>query len=492
MLWANKLGSDFYTQFFLQRAYRNTQSLSLSNLPNSVIKEVGTFYPIIPAILYAKITEKYVIPFGICLNYTCDFVLGIIIYFYVIHLGYTLYTSGLFAALWLTLPILHPINARLIGLGARTIGTLLVFIFFLGLILCFVHGVYFGLFLSVISAVLVFLSSQFGTQALLLLTIGLSIGLLSPLPIIIFMGSLGICFTIPSFEMAKKLRLKRLHIEWYLKMYRLFLGSRNSLSVVVNLIKSGKMISLFLYLIQSTTPFIVTTGISGLIVLLSFMSLQKINLQYLQYTDPLPLILLSVSLTGFVGAILTFKGPLSVFGESERYIEYITPFLVLLTALCFNDSPLLREGLLLAILCSITLIIINLLVNMKSEIPNALKLVINKKNTELYVVLQKFGYRRIATSPLSLASELSLFAPQGHLFIFHLLFDTNSVELHWPKPPAVYPYLDLRESSLEKLNVNTVIISKKHLGNMLGVNNPVEISEWGKVELDDYIIYLKG
>jgi hypothetical protein len=494
LLWASELGSDFYTQFFFQRAYRVSRSASIRNLPNSVIQNGTTFYPPLPGILYALLPERRVVAFGISLNYLCDFLVAITIYFVLVSMGLQSIDAGLAAALWLCLPILHPVNARLIGLGARTIGGLLVFWFFLTIAgnpaispLASFAG-------AVILALLTLTSSQFGFQALLVMSPFASLALGSPAPAMAVAGAVLVSFAIPGLGMRLRIVFKGLHVRWYLCSYKDFLGARNSIKVASRYLGGPRPLQIVPYLLTSATPTIILFGLSGMWIAAAILSPWRGH-EAPTIGNGLPQdYWLMLAIGGLVGTLLTMRGPLAVFGEAERYTEIASPFMVLLLAILSFGSPNFREAMLLGIVVSLTGVLLHYLIHIKLarlfEVFTGAETLTD--NSSLFAALEPFGARRIATSPITLASRLSINAPPEHQFQFPILFDADKRDLGWPVPPAVYPYLDLREASLATNRIDTVVIKKNELARLKGPNHPETLLGWRQIDADPYMVYLRS
>ena len=490
LLWADQLGSDFYTQFALQKAYRENSSASLKNLPNSVIENAETFYPPFPALVYSWISEKYIVPFAVLINYLADYVTALLIFVTLRYTRISVWDAALASVLWTVQPILHPINARLTGIGARCLGPMLVFVFFVGTKLQLIDRSAVGPFVAIGAACLTTISSQFGFQALIVIATGMAISLGTIAPLVTCAAGISLSLILPGLKIANRLLLKRRHIEWYLDMAPLFLQKRNSPAYLYSLLRNRRILGALIYVATSTTPGVIVIGVSGPL-LISIL----LNHNYSDITSMGPYIRLCWAALGasLVAAALTMRGPMSVFGEAERYVEYATPQFILLITMYYSVNQDFRQALLVAIVISITLTIGNYLVGHKS---NSIRKRwsmenINQDCGELFALLQPYGSRRIATSPISLSSRLSIGAPKRHRFQFVLYLDAESKRLSWPRPPAVYPYLDLREESLSEFNIDTVIVEKEVVRDAQGPNHPSLLGQWTQIETHTYTVFIK-
>ena len=336
--WATEVGSDFYTQLWWQRQFRRSKSWLIPQFKDSVIRDAVAFYPVIPACIYARLPERLVVPTGLLMNYSADAVSAICIYALLTYHNLDSATSLLSALLWLCLPILHPVNARLVGLGARTLGPLLHLNWILGAYLALGGHWAVGGGVMVLLGACIVLSSQMGLQSMLLQASVISIVYLSPAPILGAIGGVAVAMSVGARD---SIAFKIVHIRWYFKHGRRFLASRNSIREFFSAFTKHPALAIR-YVVCSTTLGVSAVGLIGVLpIVLSGWFLESPS-----QIPPFVFFCCVVTFAGAIGALMTLKGPLEVFGESERYLEYASPFLVMGVILMASKSGLVERVLL--------------------------------------------------------------------------------------------------------------------------------------------------
>ena len=483
--WTTELGSDFYTQLWFQQQFRQTKKWIQPNYLDSIINEAGTFYPPFPSSLLARIPLRWMVPVGIIMNFTFDAVLALCVYALLRSQHIDPVTSLLGASLWACLPILHPVNARLIGLGARTLGSLLYFLWALGAYV-FIQGNWFsGFCVMLLISIAIIMSSQMALQNILLQSTIISIAYLNPFPLLCVLGGLIIA---ANMGMRDSLLLKLVHIRWYIAYGRKFIALRNNFRYLISIINK-KPLQVFPYVFSSTTPGILFVGFIGLTPFIIFM----FSFQGANELTPLLFFCLIVSTGAMIAAILTIKGPLEVFGESERYLEYTSPFLII-AALLYLKNINLTEPLLLGLVLCLCGIFINQTLFKISSISKTITQSISFDDVEeVSKILKPLGRRRIATSPISLASKLSIGLSDlnKHHFLHVLLLGKVNGEYPWPTNIGKYPYLDTRPEFLNFYEIDTVIIQRSHLKDLPEETNTKQLESWKRWSTDSFEIFTR-
>ena len=67
--WVMELGSDFYTQLWLQQQFRQSKKWIKPTYIDSIIPNAVSFYPPFPASFLARMPNNLVAPVGILLNF---------------------------------------------------------------------------------------------------------------------------------------------------------------------------------------------------------------------------------------------------------------------------------------------------------------------------------------------------------------------------------------------------------------------------------------
>lgn len=484
--WATELGSDFYTQLWWQRQFRRSKAWIRPQFEDSVIRDAATFYPPLPACLYARLPERLVVPVGVLSNYSADAISAFLIYALLKLHNLDPVASVLSSVLWLSLPILHPANARLIGLGSRTLGPLLHSIWLLGVYFALQEHSSAGFFVMILFGVFIILSSQMAFQSMILQATVISLAYFSPLALFSLFLSIAIVLAIGARDF---LAFKLVHIRWYLKHGRIYLASRNNF---IRLFKDLRRLRLssFIYFVGSTTPGVILVGFIGLFPILPALSPSQLPASTTSFVS----FCLVVTVAGAFGMLITLIGPFEVFGESERYLEYASPF-ILMSAILLCRRNGLNERLFIGLTISLYGIFANLLVYRSGMIKsillgNSFFAAVNQVRN----ALQSLGARRIATSPMPLASKLSygLNEPTRYTFLHVLVCQRKFHRIPWSTNPALYPYVDTRQEFLDDYRIDTVIIDRAHLPLLPDANGVSNLKDWTRIKTSLFEIFIRS
>jgi hypothetical protein len=480
----NISNSDRFTQMWvIQNAYYYSGKKGEKN--NSLIKG-HLFYPLFPALLIRSFPEKYWILLGTCLNILGDIFTAILIFFLLIPNERDLYWSSfLISILWTTLPILHPVNARLVGIGARGIAPFFYFVYFLSIGKVIDETSLFYLIPTIVAAVCVIISSQFGLQALIFTSMGLAFFFKTFIPILVIITILLISLFIPAFNLKNQLLGKLFHYQWYWLHGRQFLSKRNNLLHFLKLFKKNPA-SYIVYFFTSLTPVIVILGFSGIVGLCIFLQFfEKSTFGSHDFNSYYLAIFFSV----LIISLLTMKGPLIIFGESERYLEYASGFIVLLITSVLNFETITRV---VPSLIALNLVIIFLNLNL-FKIDYLSKSLFPSEDPEIRKLISYLCKRKIITSPVTFSSVLAFYDKKNgneNKYLNHLVYNTNTKLSHWPSGNAVYPAIEMNSSFLmNKFEIDTVIVQKQWTSRLNGCMNPKNLVFKSTIETENYQIF---
>lgn len=477
--------SDRFTQMWvIKNAFYYSGNKHRDCDTNSLMKG-DLLYPLFPALLIRKFPEKYWIVLGTFFNFLGDVFSAFLIFFLVSHDGtFSYFSSFLVSIFWSTLPILHPVNARLVGIGARGIAPFFYFLFFLSMEKIVIEPSLVIIAINIFAGFFIILCSQFGLQALIFTCIGLGLFLNTFTPIIIVFSIISISIFIPGFSLKKQLKGKLLHYQWYWLHGRKFIGKRNNLIHFFKLFK-GNPFSALIYFFTSFTPVIVFVGFSGIILFFTYLYIDQPNI----FDNDFNKYYLAIFLSSLIVSTLTVIGPLVIFGESERYLEYSSVFIVLLFT-SFLDNDLIQSLLPLFVLLNLVFLFLNLNLFKLDEFTKAL---FPSADPELQSIIEKLDKRKVITSPITFSSVLAYYDRKPHRqnkYLNHLVFNDQYKLSHWPSGNAIYPAIELNKDLLiQKFQVDTVVVQKKWVNQLSGSMNPENLLYQSSVETDNYKIY---
>ena len=297
-------------------------------------------------------------------------------------------TMGFFVAATLCLsPALIPLNSRTRGGGARTMGLFLCTMYFLALYEITNEYDPLLMIVCVISLLALLFSGQFGHQVAVFGTIVFSLITLeyiSTIPLAIF---ICIC-TLVSKDLSAFFWCKFLaHFRYYTSTMKGTLVEDRKNNLLNLPFKNNfpffdkSRIRIFIYLspIYFLPCIYLATIYSGTSVF--FTDISESFIQYCQYLS------LSLIIIGFI----TFLYPFSVFGQSERYLEFATPFSLVSFLYMLNGSNAVELLVLFSLLISFFHLF---LLNRKSKDSSSPDLMDSEK-----VFIEQLGDATILVSP---------------------------------------------------------------------------------------------
>lgn len=418
--------------------------------------------------------EKHWSYVGNGLNIFYDYLTGLLIYGLVYFtLGFggsqVFYFSVSFWAsiLFVTSPILFSITPRLTGVKARTLGLFLVVTYFVLLQFVMLHNVYWLIPVLLVIGILCISSSAFSMQNLIFLSVGLSIYLLDWRPVILMLATFAFGYILPKWGVKPVLLHKANHYLWYSRNRKgTTAQGKNSLKDVFlmphYLVKNQrKFFNLFL---RENSYLILLYSVP--IIWLCFYILTSTNFNLAVYQQQTNYnFYIGLILSGVGAFILTSLRPFLLFGEAERYFEYIIGFIsILFVNICLRVES---EGLiLLGVLLNLIIIQLFLIFRFKGFIRRGSKPLYKDSNLdECISFLSKFESKpRVLTIPLKYSYYLG-YHTRGIKYYQFFVTSGNNINgfKYMTEDLAMYDYpKDDINYFVNKYNINLVVVSKNH------------------------------
>lgn len=451
--------SDKATQLWIINLFARNRRIHPLTVHDG-LKQGRLAYPPLPHALLAFLPPKLRLPAAMGLNLGCD-VLHVSLIYGVLHSvlptrGQEIFSySFLFAALFATLPILHPVNARLVAIGARTLAPLLVTSYFLSLVAADSISSSFYL-LAIILGAGVVLTSQFGLQVVFAFSVILSISCFSVIPILVLSASIISLIFVPGVDIKGQLNTKLKHYIWYFTSENNHIQIRNNISYLINIISQKKRFSymkIIIYSVISLSPVIIFIGI-GSVILLILISVSEVGWPAGILADTSTCILMAA----IIACVATVAGPLRVLGEAERYIEYAAPFLIILSAFSSIAANLPNDYIWLTLLLNLIGVSLQWSVMFATDLRRSFLFELDEQLAEVVEFLDQKSERRVIASPIFLASALAIGSRHSHKFLHVLIVDPDGTFSHWRDDMIGYP--DMRgntERYIMKYSADTFV-----------------------------------
>ena len=280
------------------------------------------------------------------INCTYDLVSLIILYFYVNHAlpNEKVYVfeshaslAGCAAILFAFIPSLIPLNSRTRGGGARTMGLFLSFLYFIFLFEFTSSPSFIYLICCIILLFIILLSSLFGHQVAVFTTVVISIVRIDYIYIIPLTIYAILCFIISknlrTFFLCKFLS----HFKYYTSIFEgTIVGDRKNNLLFLPLKKGA-----FKFDRKKLREFIYLSPLYFLPIIYNFVIFASFSFLFSSTVPSFILFCQSLSLSLTIVAFLTFWYPLSVFGQSERYLEFATPFSLVALLYLLNGTSMI-------------------------------------------------------------------------------------------------------------------------------------------------------
>ncbi len=307
-------------------------------LPDSLIKGSSPRPVLVPYII-SRLPERIWYPATVFFNIIPDLIVSVLVYisvFYLLDNNSILEISKIreisFMAmlLFLTQPILLPVNARMKACNGRAQGILLITVYHIFIYLFFEYGSIYWFMAAFITAILTFITSIFAAQALVFFSIPSAIMYGNTYPLLVPALVILIGYTSNLLGIRDILDYKIHHAIWYLRFRKKGTTSANR-----NLLKNVLMLPYYIFtdpkrayrIVISDSPLIILSYSLPLIFLF-FSVIGSNDIRAYLLSNPIMkfcLIFIFSSLTAF---LITSVSVFTIFGQAERYFEYTSPMII--------------------------------------------------------------------------------------------------------------------------------------------------------------------
>jgi hypothetical protein len=282
--------------------------------------------------IFGLLNIKYLIKYQKVFNPLLDALFSVLLFATLIYTGKNSNYALLATLLYLFTPMFFSqlsIGPRIASFTPRLFSEILVNLFFLVLLLNFNFESNFQYLIAILFSIIVLISSKFGTQAILFISI---LGLILSfyyIPFILLLSSFFLLLIITNGAIFQSLKEQYSHLKDYYKKNRkkqMAISNRNSFSFVfqnkLNLISLKSNINKVI----SQNSFVGVTLKMPIIVFLVVISVINHNSSLLNLNNETFVIVLSSIILFFIINI-----PIFLFlGEAERYLNHVSLFIIIL------------------------------------------------------------------------------------------------------------------------------------------------------------------
>lgn len=434
--------SDQWGVYSKLRKLSNKQWLDYS-MPDAIPK--GIFpYPMLVHFLVSRLPERLWKITLVFTNLSCDLIVALLVFWGAFNLLHDLAgtqgaipdTATLTALVFLTMPILLPITARMRDCNGRAPGMVLHTAYLLCIYMASSWNPYvFGL-LGVAVLLAVFLTSFFAMQTAVFFSVGLSLWMQSLLPLSMVAAAVLIAFSLPRLGARDTLMFKINHFIWYWhnNLKNTTATGRNLLHNFLRFLAAfpkNRQESLTLF--YRTSPLLIALYSVPVFWLLAFLLCQSGTLLPI-YSHPLGRFSLGVSLIAILVFTLTSAGKLIIFGESERYFEYAAPFACIALAPALVTSVQRPDRFLLLLTMTQTMIVLFNEMTYTHRFFRWLRdeplIEVHEEQAVMRRMLKLRGDVRVATIPIKLPILLTAFnvSPQSLHFYFRFIMQDGRLD----------------------------------------------------------------
>ena len=338
-------GSDLDAHLWLTKLRRDLgglKGIGRHHVEDSLVPGIRG-YPPLPHAVIAQINPKHWVLVGRITNLAFDLASILLVYF-LSHLLFErvwqtsserfISAAGAVTLLYATSPKLHPVTARLQAIGGRTLGNLLVLLYFTFFGIGYLFGIPYFYVPCLLLGTLTVLSSQFGMQVLVVNSIVLSCFYRDFVPLLPLLGTFGLCILIPQLGGRQLLARKWAHYKWYftaIKEGTTPIAERNSfrdlVTLPVYLLSRPREFGRIVF--TKATPIILVYSIP-IIPLLLYWWFSSPDTFTALFSDNVIWYVTGLTLASFIAFVITSIKFALFLGEAERYLEYSLAFLHLI------------------------------------------------------------------------------------------------------------------------------------------------------------------
>ena len=314
-------------------------------------------YPILFPLILSKLPERLWLYVGYTLNSLVDIAIALIIFVILKQLkldNVFEYLPLITSVLYLATPALTPVTARMMAFNGRAIGALLYLMYFGFALFIIEYQINYYIPFCMVMLILIVLTSQFAFQAVIFSTIGLSLiyllndgnavafSVLIIMPIIAlligyFVPKLGVKDVLNyfvglyfwQFKNRKTGTMPAARSKWLSTFWRqIRLGAFNR--AVKTMFRLSPQVLIILH-----APALIFT------IVLLYKDIELIN-SLMSIPVGRYSIYLTISL--YLTSLLTSYGVGLIFGQAERYIEYVAPYISFVAVFCTLASEIDNES----------------------------------------------------------------------------------------------------------------------------------------------------
>jgi len=490
--------SDEYSHLWMIKKIKKANKIWKEKVEDSLIPGFRG-YPPLAHLIVSIFPEKYWLVVGRLFNIFYDLIGILILYFFTeyifIKLGVCKECSWyLPALLYATSPISHPVTARLKAIGGRTLGNLLVLIYFINLSFGILFGNRIFYILCIPLGWLIVFSSQFATQYWIFTSIILSLLNLDYTPLLLCASSIISGIFIPGLGLKKILQRKIDHYRWYIRNY----GKKGTTTFERNKFTDTLLLPAYLFKKPKYFLSLFFHRHSWLIVVYNFFPLilysWHSDFLYFIHQDKILFFIGGLFLSSFVAFLITSIRPFLFLGQAERYFEYGIGFFYIyfIYYLTRIQADVFRISL-NVIVYQIAVLLTNFIYIQFPNLKKKLSGEPDKDFKELLNFLATIPDKNILSIPTKLSFKLSFFLNEG-LFYYDNMSNLKSIDgIKYMEDEHIvlsYPITNL-DYLFNKYGINTLVISKFHLKEAKKMGVEYKLDEKNKAfENEKYIVYI--
>ncbi len=400
--------------------------------------------------------------------------------------------GGWVTLLYSTSPLLFPITARLKTIGGRTLGHMLTNLYLAIMGYAIIFGNHWLLIACIPVGIAAILASIFAMQTLILYSLFLSVFLFDFYPVLTIFCVIAVGIILPGLHIRTLFLQNFYHYKWYLRSIKRGspIENRNTAKTLMSLPRDlihNKM-RFVRNLFENNSFFIAIYSLPALIPVLYWtIASNSVSTEGHAY----PIFFIAMLFSSIAIFLLTSFWPLIILGQAERYLESVSPYIMVLLLVHVVERNLFFL-LSLFFLINFVFIIANFILIMGKEYLSQL---VTKPDDKLKPVLEMLGNMReprIMTIPTRLAYIVSTYLDHNNAsYCYDWITQDGSGYQYMIKEREryQYPMTNLRYYT-EKYKVNTFIVSKKSLAKARDQNIQYDFSKsLLLMENDLYMVY---
>ncbi len=440
--------------------------------------------PPLPSLIVSFFPERHWLLAGKLLNISYDCLAVILAYLFSAYLfGEYLYSGNpripafYSALIFSTMPVFFAITgSRLTSFGGRTLGLFFNMLFFICLGQAFIFNNVAFYIPTLLLGILIILTSQFGLQNMVFVSIILSVLYMDPAPLLVAVTVLVAGYFFPFVGVSKIARHKLNHFSWYRRNWKNYpvIYNRNNIKEILRLpVYLTKRPGYFLlYCLKFFTPTILFLLVPALFVLIGL---------YIQDPGFYKIIISGVWIKYFcfiiiadlVIFVLTSFRKLLFLGEAERYPGYSAFYIsfIIVFYMAAKGMDMHRAGYL--VLWQLCIVLLNFILFNSEAVREKLTLALRAPEAELVQFMnENLREKKIMSIPTKFTYWLAFHATGGNKFYYDFI-SSKASGLKYMNEDYIYygyPKTDL-EYFYKKYSIDAVVVAKKYFTRFCRDNN---------------------